>query len=174
MPHYLWQTCVFCPWCKGRDIYFFNRRYRCRPCRKSFSLLSNTWLSNCKLSLRTIWALLWCRTQQIPVKQTRKLYHVSGVTIYHWFRVYRINLPDFADILEGVVQMDEAYFKQWSIMMAKQIGSTKIVSVMVLQTSITKHMTAQFIFQNVAPRSHLDTDGSSAYRNIDRYWQLKH
>lgn len=70
--------------------------------------------------------------------------------------------------------MDEAYFKQWSLMMAKQIGSTKIVSVMVPQTSVTKQMTAQFLFQNVAPRSQLNTDGSSIYSRISRQWQVKH
>jgi transposase-like protein len=165
---------MFCPGCRKRNVYAFQGRYRCRPCRKSFSLLSGTWLSNCKLSLRTIWALLWCWTQQIPVQQTAKLCHVSEVTIYHWFRVFRRNLPDFADVLEGVVQMDEAYFKHWSLLMAKQVGSTKIVSVMVPQTSVTKQMTSQFLFQNVAPRSQLQTDGSGVYRNIEKQWQLTH
>jgi transposase-like protein len=172
--HIIYGKHVFCPWCKKRDIYAFENRYRCRSCRKSFSLFSNTWLSNCKLSTRTIWALLWCWTQQVPIKQTVKLCHVSEVTTYHWFRVFRTQLPDFADILEGIVQMDEAYFKNWSLLMAKQIGSTKIVSVMVPQTSVTKQMTAQFLFQNVAPRSQLNTDGSGVYSRIGQQWQVKH
>ena len=78
---------------------------------RPFSLLSGTWLKSMKLSLRTWWALLWCWTQKFPVQQTQKLCHMSEETVYHWFRQFRLRLPYFEPILEGVVQMDEAYFK---------------------------------------------------------------
>jgi len=46
---------VFCPHCRSRKAYVSEGRYRCPRCRKPFSLLSGTWLSGMKLSLRTFW-----------------------------------------------------------------------------------------------------------------------
>ena len=117
---------IFCPWCRSQRVHRSEDRYRCRKCRRPFSLLSGTWLKGMKLSLRTFWALLWCWTQKIPVQQTQKLCHVNEETVYHWFRQFRVHLPNFTPILNGVVQMDEAYFKNLSLFMAKEIGSKKI------------------------------------------------
>ena len=117
---------MFCPYCRSRKVYASENRYRCKKCRKPFSLLSDTWLSNMKLSLRTFYALLWCWTQRIPVLQTQTLCHLSEKAVRHNFRQFRLHLPCFEPILEGTVQMDEAYFKKISLLLAKQIGSKKI------------------------------------------------
>ena len=44
---------LFCPVCGSRKIYSSESRYRCRKCRKPFSVFSGTWLKDMKLSLRT-------------------------------------------------------------------------------------------------------------------------
>lgn len=147
-----------CPNCNSRQVYRSEDRYRCRKCRKPFTLLSGTWLSNMKLSLRTFWALLWCWTQQVPVLQTQKLYHVSERTVYHWFRQFRLRLPDFEPILEGTVQMDEAYFKKLSLVMAKQVGSKKIAHQFIFKNSVDKNEAARFLFQHIKPKTKLHTD----------------
>jgi len=165
---------INCPWCNSRQVYATEQRYRCRKCRKPFSLLSGTWLSNMKLSYRTFWALLWCWTQRIPVKQSSKLCHVSEVSIYHWFRQFRLHLPYFEPILEGKVQMDEAYFKNLSLLMAKQVGSRKVAHQFIYKNSVNKEETAQFLFQYIQPKSQLQTDGASIYKNINRWWPVKH
>ena len=165
---------VFCSFCRSRNVYSFCNRYRCRKCRKSFSLLSGTWLNNMKLSYRTFWALLWCWTQKVPVLQTKKLCHVSEVTVYHWFRQFRLHLPDFAPILEGTVQMDEAYFKSLSLIMAKQVGSRKLAHQIISKNSVDKSEATQFLFQHVEPKTNLHTDGSSIYRKVDQWWPVKH
>lgn len=165
---------IFCPWCRSRDVHATEGRYRCRKCRKSFSLLSGTWLSGMKLNLRTFWALLWCWTQKIPVQQTQKLCHVNEETVYRWFRRFRQQLPEYTVILQGVVQMDEAYFKSLSLIMAKQVGSKKIAHIVLPKSSVDKHDTTQFLFQYVQPNSKLHTDGGSVYKNIHQWWPVKH
>lgn len=165
---------LYCPFCHSRDVYASEKRYRCRKCRKPFTLLSGTWLKNNKLSLRTIWALLWCWTQGIPVKQTSKLCHISEVSIYYWFRQFRLHLPYFEPILNGEVQMDEAYFKKLSLLMAKQTGTKKVAHQIIFKNSVNKGEAADFLYQYIQPKSRLQTDGSGIYRDIDRWWQVEH
>ncbi|MBU0974167.1 IS1595 family transposase [Patescibacteria group bacterium] len=165
---------VFCPHCHSRKIYKSENRFRCRKCRKPFTLLSGTWLNNMKLSYRTFWALLWCWTQRIPVLQTQKLCHVSEKTIYLWFRQFRLHLPEFEPILQGKVQMDEAYFKSLSLVMAKQVGTKKLAHQIIFKNSVDKSETTKFLFQHVEPKTVLQTDGAGVYKNIDQWWQVKH
>lgn len=75
---------IFCPFCRSRRVYVSENRYRCRRCRKPFSLLSGTWLKDIKISLRTFYALLWCWTQKVPVLQTEKFCHLSEKTVTCW------------------------------------------------------------------------------------------
>ena len=165
---------LHCPRCHKRDAYSSEGRYRCRKCRKPFSLLTGTWLEGMKLNLRTFYALLWCWTQRIPVLQTQKLCHVGEEAVYHWFRVFRLHLPDLQPILSGKIQMDEAYFKQLSLLLAKQVGSKKLAHQVIFKNSVNKTEAARFIFQTVEPNSKLQTDGSGIYKQIDQWWQVKH
>jgi len=165
---------LFCPRCHSRNIHASENRYRCRKCRKPFSLLSGTWLSSMKLSLRTFWALLWCWTNQIPVLQTQKLCHVSEEATRYWFRQFRLHLPDIMPILNGKVQMDEAYFKSLSLLMAKQVGTKKIAHQIIFKSSVNKGEAANFLFQHIEPKSQLQTDGSGIYKHINQWWQVKH
>ena len=70
--------------------------------------------------------------------------------------------------------MDEAYFKQLSLIMAKQVGSKKLAYQMIFKNSVDKAETARFLFQWVAPKSRLQTDGGGMYKGIDQWWQVKH
>ena len=163
-----------CPGCHTRKVKTSESRYWCRQCRKHFSLLSGTWLSGMKLNLRTFYALLWCWTQRIPVLQTQKLCHLGEEAVYHWFREFRSHLPELQPILNGQVQMDEAYFHNLSLLLAKQIGTKKLAHQMIFKNSVDKREAANFIFQSIQPKSKLQTDGSGIYRGIERWWQVKH
>lgn len=165
---------IFCPHCRSRKVRRLENRYRCQKCRKPFSLLSYTWLSGMKISLRTFWALLWCWTQKIPVLQSHKLCHVSEKAVRHWFRQFRLHLPEFEPILEGTVQMDEAYFKNLSLIMAKQVGSKKLAHQMIYKNSVDKKEATQFLFQFIQPKTKLQTDGAGIYKNINQWWPVKH
>ena len=165
---------IFCPRCRSRNVVCSEKRYRCRKCRRPFTLLSNTWLKDMKLSLRTIYALIWCWTQKFPVLQTQKLCHLSEKAVSHWFREFRLHLPEFEAILEGTVQMDEAYFKNLSLLLAKQVGSNKLAHQIIYKNSVDKAEATQFLFQWVAPGAKLQTDGSTIYKKVNQWWPVKH
>ncbi len=165
---------LFCPNCHSRNVYRYEDRYRCRKCRRSFGLLSGTWLKNMKLPLRMFWALLWCWTQKVPVLQTQRLCKLSEECVRHWFRIFRLKLPEIYPNLQGVIQMDEAYFKSLSLVMAKEKGTRKLAHSFVLGNAVSRNDVASFIFQHVIPDSHFHTDGAAIYKGIDRWWPVKH
>jgi len=76
---------LHCLRCRSRQVYAVAGRYRCRQCRRPFSLLTGTWLEGTKLNLRTVYrtvyALLWCWCHRVPVLQTQALCHVSAVSV---------------------------------------------------------------------------------------------
>lgn len=92
-----------CPHCRSRKTFRSENRYRCKKCRKPFTILSGTWLKDMKIHLRTFYALLWCWTQQIPVRQTEKLCHINEETAYHW--VWSISLT-FARFYHNFARQD--------------------------------------------------------------------
>ena len=163
-----------CPSCRSRKVYASESRYRCRKCRKPFSLLSGTWLSDLKLNLRTWYALLWCWTQKVPVLQTERLCHVSEKCVRFHFRQFRLHLPVFEPILAGCVQMDEVYFKDMALVFAKQVGTRRLAHQIFRKTSVNKTDIAEFLFQWVEPRTRLQTDGGGMYKRIDEWWQVDH
>mgnify|MGYP001561257065 FL=1 len=165
---------LHCPWCHTRKVKASDSRYWCARCRKHFSLFSGTWLSGMKLNVRTWYALLWCWTQKVPVLQTTKICHVGEEATRFWFRQFRLHLPAFEPILEGVVQMDEAYFKNLSLLLAKQVGTKRLAHQMIFKSSVTKAEAVEFLFQWVAPRTRLQTDGAGIYKQIEAWWPVKH
>ncbi len=165
---------LFCPWCRSRKVTASEKRYWCSRCRKHFSLFTGTWLSGMKLSLRTWYALLWCWTQKVPVLQTQKLCHVGEEAVRYWFREFRLQLPNVEPILNGNVQMDEAYFTNLSLLLAKQAGTKKVAHQMIFKNSVTKAEATHFIFQSIQPKSKLQTDGAGIYKGIEQWWQVRH
>jgi len=165
---------LHCPRCHSRRVYRSETRYRCRRCRRPFTLLTGTWLEGAKIALRTVWGVLWCYTQQVPVRQTQKLCHLNEQTVRHWFRTFRLHIPMVEPILEGTVQLDEAYFKNTALMLAKQVGTSNLAYTVFAKRVLDKRDAARFLFQSVAPRSRLQTDGAGIYRGIDRWWPVAH
>jgi len=126
----LFGSHIFCPYCGWYRVKKYEKRYRCKKCRKPFSLTSVTWLKGMKLSLQTFWVLLWCWCNKVPVDQTQKLVGVSEPTVRRWFGKFRENLlKDDTLRLSEVVQMDEAFYgKKGSLFIAaKQKGKRKAV-----------------------------------------------
>ena len=164
---------VFCPVCKSRKVVRYEDRYRCRSCRRRFSLLSHTWLGNMKLPYQKFWMLLWSWTIEEPILQTMALTDLSERTVRHWFREFRLHLPRETHILERIVQMDEAYFRDAALVMAKQKG-TRILAWDVLRTDPTKTDVVRFLFKKVRPGAKLWTDGGSIYKGVAAWWPVEH
>jgi transposase-like protein len=165
---------LFCPECHFTNIRAYEDRYRCPRCRCKFSLLSHTWLSNLKLPLQQWWMLLWCWTQKIPVQQASALTKLSQVTIYHWYDQFRNHLPEEYHVLETIVQLDEAYFKNWCLIMGKQIGSRKLAYDLIYRQHPGRLAANSFLFQKVQPGAKLWTDGASIYKRVEDYWPVEH
>lgn len=168
---------VFCPQCKGKKITSRQQRYYCRDCRKRFSLTSHTWLSDMKLPLSQFWLVLWCWTKQFPVKQTQELTNLSEKAVRHNFDCFRSHLPRNQELLEHIIQLDEAYFGGWggiSLLMGKQKGTRKIAYKVIPQDSVARVDALEFLRSSVKPNSKLWTDGSTLYQNINKHFPVDH
>ena len=176
---------LFCPHCGSLQIKKYNKRYRCKLCRKPFSLTSVSWLRGTKLSLASIWQLLGCWTEKIPIDQARKFCGISEVTTRRWYEKFRGHLPqDKLDSirLSGVVQMDEAYRggkkNGYAILGAKEeakVGKPRRMVLQVLpKSSVDRKDVVEFISQVILPTSRFNTDGAAIYRGIGNHWPLIH
>lgn len=168
---------LYCPVCKSSHVYHTQERYRCKKCRVRFSLLSHTWLSNLKLPLTQFWLLLWCWTTQIPVRQTVSLTRLSKISVRHWFDVFREQLPKDQEVLEKVVQLDEAYFggkKGRALFMGKEVGSRKLAYEILPHAQPAREHAWFFLQSHIQPNSELNTDGAGIYHKIDYWWPVLH
>jgi hypothetical protein len=163
----------------------YENRWRCKKCRKKFSLLSNTWLKDMKLSWSEFWLILWSYTAQVPVTQAVKLTNLSQKAVLHWYDLFKQQLLRFMEkqshlTLSGVIQMDEAYFfhtnKSCCLLMAKQITSpTRLVfELLPPGVSPSRKDIIEFVKTYIVPGSTLNTDGSSLYQHIDKFWPVIH
>jgi len=165
---------IFCPHCASRDVISESTRYRCKSCRGRFSLLSHTWLANLKLPLQTWWMVLWCWSCAVPVKQTMAFTNLSSISVRKWFDTFREHLPQETHVLERVVQLDEAYFKNMTLIMGKQKGTRNLAYDVIMGTAVQRHHASYFLFRKVKPGSRLWTDGAAIYRGIGKWWPVKH
>lgn len=165
---------IFCPKCHSRSIIKYEDRYRCKRCRCKFSLISHTWLNGMKMPYQKFWLVLWCWTSQVPVKQSTALAILSDKAVRHWFDLFRSNLPENQVILRKIVQLDEAFFKKRTLMMAKQKGTRNLAYEILTTTNVQRQHAAYFLKEHIKPRSKLHTDGASIYSGIDRWWPVKH
>jgi len=165
---------VFCPKCASRKVVVYENRYRCLKCRIKFSLISHTWLSDMKIPYQKFWMLLWCWTIKEPILQTQSWSKLSDDAIRRWYKRFREHLPEETHILERIVQLDEAFFKNMTLMMAKQKGTRKLVWEVFPGTAPQRHHAAHFLFKKVKPGSKLWTDGASIYKGIGQWWPVEH
>lgn len=163
-----------CPRCLGRQVKRSEERYRCKRCRRPFSVLSSTWLAELKLPLEQWYAVLWCWTQQIPVRQTQSLTRLSEEAVRRHFGRFRAHLPELEFILDGTIQLDEAYFKAQGLMLGKQIGTRKLAYQFVPGKDVNRTHAMRFLVASVAPESRLQTDGASIYQAIEQWWPVSH
>lgn len=165
---------VFCPMCRCREIWKDRDRYWCPRCRRRFSLLSYTWLHDLKLPLEKWWLVLWCWTSQICVQQAMKLSGLSEMAVRRWYDRFREHLPENSHLLSRIVQLDEAYGKGWTLIMAKEKNSRKVAYVVLPERSIHRQQAVKFLTQYVQPRSRPCTDGALIYRGIEKWWPVRH
>ena len=168
---------IYCPECKSSHVYATQSRFRCRRCRIRFSLLSHTWLANLKLPLQQFWLVLWCWTVQIPVRQAVSLTKLSKVSVRAWYEEFRRHLPDDQEVLEKVVQLDEAYFggkRGRALFMGKEVGTKKLAYEILPHAQPAREHAWFFLQTYVQPNTTLNTDGAGIYKEIGQWWPINH
>lgn len=168
---------LFCPHCHSYNVVVYEQRYRCLECRGKFSLLSHTWLGNTKLPVQELWLILWCWTKQMPVRQTQDLTSLSEKAVRHWFTLFRTHLPNEQEVLEHIVQLDEAYFGGLlgvALLMGKQEGSRKLAYTVLPHNHPSKLEALEFLQAFVKPDTVLHTDGGAIYKGIQKHYPVTH
>lgn len=168
---------LFCPHCHYSVVRKYDSRYRCKRCKRWFSLTSITWLKGAKLPLQTIWLILWCWLRKIPQEQAANTAGVTRKTIGNWYQKFRDHLPTehlFNTRLSQDIQIDEAYRGNYSIIGAKQIKSRKVVFEYLPKKSVDRSDAVNFLSQYIVPQSNLFSDGASIYKKIENWWPVNH
>jgi transposase-like protein len=130
-----------------------------------------------KLPLTQFWLVLWSWTTQIPVRQAVSLTRLSEVTIRLWYDEFRHHLPEDQEVLEKLVQLDEAYFggkTGRALFLGKQVGSRKLAYQIISHPNPAREHAWLFLKTHVQPNSQLHTDGASIYKGIDQWWPVFH
>jgi hypothetical protein len=129
-----------------------------------------------KLPYQKFWLILWSWTTQIPIKQAQALCELSEQAVRRWYDKFRSNLPENEEILEKIVQLDEAYFRKRGLMMAKQQGTRKLAFEIFAKSpkQMNRSDAAAFLQNHVKPKTRLRTDGGGIYRGIHHWWPVRH
>jgi len=103
----------FCTRCRSYRVYqTVGLRYRCRRCRYTFGDWTGRWLSRCKLTaIQWLWVLKLFELE-VSARRIAKEVGVSYPTALRACRVIRqaIVAHTAPALLQGEVEMDEAYF----------------------------------------------------------------
>lgn len=106
-----------CPHCESNHIYRHGKsdglqRYRCVDCGKTYNALTHTPLA--RLRKKELWLHhLDLMLQSCVLREVSKEMKVSLTTAFRWRHRFSTWLEqDVSGHLEGIVEMDETYFKQ--------------------------------------------------------------
>lgn len=142
---------VKCPHCHCHSsvvVLKKNRFWRCRKCRKRFSLSSISWLKGMMISSVQLWMLVWSWQKKMGVIQAVELSQTAIPTARLYYELFRDNLQVNCDdiILERKVQIDEMFIKGAFIMGDKDIIREKIKMNVVFKKSPEKHDAMNMLF----------------------------
>ncbi len=190
-----WPNGVTCPACKSDNIQERPTRkpqpYRCRGCRKDFSLKTGTLMQGSPLGYRT-WALaLFLYSSNLKGVSSMKLHRdldVTQKTAWHLAHRIRETWNDKAAPFAGPVEVDETYIggKRKNMSRAKRKnltgrGAAGKAAVVGAKDRATNHVTARtakgtdtatlqgFVRETAKPGASVYTDDAAAYRGMSGY-----
>ena len=183
-----WAKGVRCPQCDSGDVQSRPTRkpqpYRCRSCRKDFSVKTGTVMQNSNLGLQK-WALaVYLLATGIKGVSSMKLHRDLGITqktAWHLGHRIREALEDHRGLFSGPVEVDETYIggKEKNKHASKRlragrgtVGKTAVVGVKDRATNevvavpaacVDAETLSSFLEERVRQGAKFYTDGSTAY-----------
>ena len=196
-----WPNGVICPFCDSKRVTkrggHPSMPYRCKDCRKFFSVKTNGIMHSSKLGYQT-WAFaIYLITTNLKGISSMKLHrdlNISQKAAWHMAHRIREVWKIDSDMLSGTVEVDETYVggkakymskaqrkargvKQGgagkaTVVGAKEREGNKVVAKVVRGRD--RHALGQFIHDVIRPGSTLYTDDHSAYGHIARQGLFPH
>lgn len=166
--------------------------YRCRDCKRYFSLKTGTAMEDSKLPLRMWGWAIYLELTNLKGVSAMKLHRDLGISYPSaWFMLHRIReaFADIAPVFDGPVEVDEAYFggKRKNMSTAKRkelegtgrgpVGKTAVVAAKDRETrqvvakvveSVDKPTLQGFVDDHASPDAALYTDDATAYKGSGR------
>ncbi|MDE2929255.1 MAG: IS1595 family transposase [Acidobacteriota bacterium] len=190
-----WPDGPVCPHCDSKNVQTGAKHpsqpYRCRTCRKRFSVKTGTMMAESKLGYR-VWVMAWHlilnHPKGVSSLQLAKDLGISRKTA--WFLGHRIRetFSESPEAMTGTVEVDETYIggleknKHWRKKQKKgrgTVGKFPVLGVRERETgrfaakvslNTTKTALEGFIGRRVARRSLVYTDDHGSYSGlVERY-----
>lgn len=192
-----WPNGAVCPNCESKNHYYLAKRrvWKCKVCKKQFSVKVGTIFEDSPLSLSKWLPAVWLLANSKNGVSSAELARALGVTQKTaWFMLQRIRLAlksGSIDKMDGIVEVDETYVGGLSKNMhAKErrekitggggVNKTPVIGALErggeVRAEVIQDLSAPslqgYVKDNVKNDSTVFTDSASAYKGLR--WDFEH
>lgn len=169
---------ICCPKCRKRYTRIVDNRYWCGKCRYKFSLKTILPFKGSRLPLNMLWGLLHCWLVPLSITQAMQITGLSEVTIRRWYRRLSGLLPEDKLLLQGIVEVDEAFIGKKSHQNQQiVIGGLERHTGRIILKCIPDRETAstdRFLLDHITTDSMVFTDSHASYFHITEFFGFGH